>query len=101
MFMTGHRYKSTKGTHIEYREYLGSDWKASWEQAPIAIGGPHSTWHDFCVAIVQYYGAFVARSSMKKQFGFNVITDSLNTIYVSRYGKDAAKSAQETKEKIN
>ena len=92
--MTGHQIKSTLGDHIDYSEYLGPDWKADWDEAPIVIGGPHTSWIDDALGALMYYPSFVARHSVKKMFAINVISDSLNCIYIDRFGKDAKASAK-------
>lgn len=91
--MTGHSVKSTEGRHIDYSKYLGPDWKADWDLAPIVIACPHTTWLDICLAIHMYYPSFVARWSVKKMFAINVIADSLSCIYIDRFSKDAKAQA--------
>lgn len=98
--MTGHTIKSTYGKHIDYSKYLGPDWKPDWDDAPIAIGGPHTSWLDVALAAYIYFPSFVARFSVKKMFAINVISDSLNCIYIDRFSKNS-KDHQEVKDKIN
>ena len=76
---------------MSYSKYLGPDWKADWDEAPIVIGN-HISCLDDALAVDKYFPSFVARANVKKMFAIGNLADALNCIYIDRFGKDAKKS---------
>lgn len=49
---------------IDYKEYLGPDWKAEWDGAPTIIAN-HTSWLDIMYQIHLFFPGFVARSTVE------------------------------------
>ena len=90
--MTGFKnIKSVKNYKVDYSEYLGPDWNASWDDAPILISN-HISFIDDVLAIIKYHPSFIARASIKQMPAIGILADSLNCIYIDRFGKDSKQS---------
>jgi hypothetical protein len=85
-----------KGTNIDYSEFLGPDWIADWDQAPIVIGGPHCSCLENALAVYSYFPSFIARISISKMYLIGAMANALNCIYIDRFGKNAKESSKQT-----
>ena len=66
---------------IDYKEYLGSDWKPKYEGANIHVSN-HVGFIDVMVATYYLYPSFIARSTVKKNYFLRKIGEAARCIYV-------------------
>lgn len=74
--------KTTK-LDIDYKEYLGPDWKPSKNGGAIIISN-HISWLDDLTAIMKYFPRFVARGDVKNFFAIGSMAQAMDCIYVNR-----------------
>jgi hypothetical protein len=84
LFLTGYIWvKYEEDKEIDYREYLGADWKAEWDGAPTLIAN-HTSWLDIMYAVSFSFSGFVARSSVEKIWGVGPCATILGSVYINR-----------------
>jgi lysophosphatidylcholine acyltransferase/lyso-PAF acetyltransferase len=92
LFLLGYIWiEYEKDTKIDYREYLGPDWKAQWDGAPTYIGN-HCSWLDIMYAIDIFFPGFVARSSVRDTWGVGPLSEMLGSVYINRVGEGSRDS---------
>jgi 1-acyl-sn-glycerol-3-phosphate acyltransferase len=92
--------KTEKGNiFVDYKPYLGPDWKPKYEGAPTMISN-HRSFLDICIGVGHFCGSFVGASMIKNMPGVGTVTECLQCIYVDRVGKDAAASRAKAFEAI-
>jgi 1-acyl-sn-glycerol-3-phosphate acyltransferase len=72
-----------KDTNIDYKEYLGPDWKAEWEGAPTYIAN-HTSFLDIMYMVTLVFPGFVARASVKTSPGVGALATLLGSVYINR-----------------
>jgi 1-acyl-sn-glycerol-3-phosphate acyltransferase len=88
MILTGHLFINSKKLDIDYREYLGPDWKPSGNAGAIIISN-HISWLDDLTIIMKYFPRFVARGDVKDLFAIGSMAQAMDCIYVNRQSKDS------------
>lgn len=76
---------------IDYKEYLGPDWKQEWEGACIHVAN-HVGFIDVMVATYYLYPSFIARSTVKDNFFLRKIGEAARCLYVQRIGEGSKES---------
>ena len=68
-------------SNIDYKEYLGPDWKAEWTGAATHVGN-HICFLDIMVMTWRLYPSFIARSTVKETLVLNKIGEAMHLLYV-------------------
>ena len=77
--------------NVSYLDYLGPDWKPEFDR-PCTVISNHISIVDIFMAIYYVFPVFVAAEAVKLIPGIRIICDVLNTIYITRVGKDSTAS---------
>ena len=83
MILSGHLFVNSNKLDIDYKEYLGPDWKPSVKGGAIIISN-HISWLDFMTVVMKYFPRFVARADFKDLFAIGSMAKAVNCIYVDR-----------------
>ena len=76
---------------IDYKKYLGPDWKPSYEN-PSTVICNHSTYMDTPIMMTMYSPSFIAKDAVRKIPGVGYMAGLLGTLFVKRMSKDDRKA---------
>lgn len=99
IYLSGYSKVEKKTKFIDYKPFLGPEWKPKYEGAPTLISN-HRSFLDICIGVGYFAACFVAKLMVKKIPGVGRVSDLLNCIYVTRVGDDAAASRAKVFEQI-
>jgi 1-acyl-sn-glycerol-3-phosphate acyltransferase len=77
---------------VDYKKWLGPDWKPQWEGAGTLIFNHHS-WMDILAALSIFYPSFVSKKSVKKYPFIGTIATAIDSVFLDRAGTKEEKKA--------
>lgn len=93
-FMAGYtRYSTTKATHIDYKEFLGPDWKQEFEGASVIFAN-HTTWFDPAFMYFYYAPCMTAREGFRSTPFVGTMLNAVGCIFIKRTGGEDAKDSK-------
>ena len=81
---------------IDYRKWLGPDWKPEWDGSGTLVANHVCAWMDVLVIMVHLYPAFVAKKGVKNYYCIGLIATAMDSLFLDRVGsaEDKQKSMQ-------
>ena len=76
---------------MDYKKYLGPDWKNNKKERYGMIVSNHSSFFDHFVAGMLYYPSFLAKIETKNYFAFKQIAFCFNCLFVDRQSDKESK----------
>lgn len=99
IYLAGYSKIIKKTKFIDYKPFLGPDWKPKYEGAPTLISN-HRSFLDICIGVGFFAACFVAKTILRKTPGIGRVSDLINCIYVDRVGDNAVASRAKVFEQI-
>jgi 1-acyl-sn-glycerol-3-phosphate acyltransferase len=82
----------TERPKIDYKKYLGSDWKPKYEGASTMVFN-HTSWIDILVGMYWNMPSFLSQHYVRNYPGVGRIADLLQSLYLNRTGTKEEKEA--------
>ena len=83
------RIDTVRVYNVDYKEYLGPDWKPEWEGASTIVSN-HSTWLDGIFATYQYCCRMTIQAKVVNKYPFATrIANTMGAIAIQRVGNDS------------
>jgi len=93
VFFAGIVWIKTERPQIDYKKYLGPDWKPKYNGASTLVFN-HSTWIDILIGMWWDMPSFLSQKYVRSYPGVGKISDLLQSLYLNRTGtKDEKEEA--------
>ena len=82
----GMPYYKLERPNVDWKKYLGPDWKPSYE-SPSTVIANHSSWIDICLMTILKFPSFTPKIGIKKWPVFGPVSDIVfNSYFINRAG---------------